>query len=90
MIQIMISGAKLSTRLRIRFAVVSGISSLKVTPAFSSLLTLVGLYPPTSDFNVVAGWALLVFILITSLKWGCRVRCFCGSPKGLFLSTVIE
>ena len=32
--------------------------------AFSSLLSLVGLYPPTSDLNVVAGWAILVFIRI--------------------------
>lgn len=36
--------------------------------AFSSLLTLFGLYPPTSDLNVVAGWAILVFILITNYK----------------------
>lgn len=36
--------------------------------ALSSLITLVGLYPPTSDLNVVAGWALLVFILITYYK----------------------
>lgn len=36
--------------------------------AFSSLLTLLGLYPPTSDLNVVAGWAVLVFILITHYK----------------------
>ncbi|MBQ3816970.1 MAG: F0F1 ATP synthase subunit A [Clostridia bacterium] len=39
--------------------------------AFSSLLTLVGLYPPTSDLNVVAGWAILVFILITYYKMKC-------------------
>lgn len=36
--------------------------------AFSSLLSLFGLYPPTSDLNVVAGWAILVFILITNYK----------------------
>lgn len=36
--------------------------------AFSSLLTLVGLYPPTSDINVTAGWAILVFVLITYYK----------------------
>lgn len=35
---------------------------------FSSLLTLIGLYPPTSDLNVIAGWAILVFILITKNK----------------------
>ncbi len=39
--------------------------------AFSSLLTLFGLYPPTSDLNVVAGWAILVFILITYYKMKC-------------------
>lgn len=39
--------------------------------AFSSLLTLIGLYPPTSDLNVVAGWAVLVFILITHYKLKC-------------------
>lgn len=36
--------------------------------AFSSLLTLFGLYPPTSDLNIIAGWAVLVFILITHYK----------------------
>lgn len=35
---------------------------------FSSLLTLVGLFPPTSDINIVAGWSILVFILITYYK----------------------
>lgn len=39
--------------------------------AFSSLLTLIGLYPPTSDLNIVAGWALLIFILITYYKFKC-------------------
>ncbi len=36
--------------------------------AFSSLSSLLGLYPPTSDLNIVAGWAILVFILITYYK----------------------
>lgn len=35
---------------------------------FSSLLALLGLYAPTSDLNVVAGWAVLVFVLITYYK----------------------
>ncbi len=39
--------------------------------AFSSLQTLVGLFPATSDINVVGGWALLVFILITYYKFKC-------------------
>ena len=39
--------------------------------AFSSLLALFGLYAPTSDINIVGGWALLVFILITYYKFKC-------------------
>ena len=39
--------------------------------AFSSLLSLFGLYPPTSDVNIVGGWAILVFILITYYKAIC-------------------
>ena len=44
---------------------VAGIMALS---AFSSLTSLLGLFPPTSDMNVVAGWAVLVFILITYYK----------------------
>ncbi len=39
--------------------------------AFSSLLTLFGLFPPTSDINIVGGWAILVFVLITYYKMKC-------------------
>ncbi len=39
--------------------------------AFSSLITLFGLYPPTSDINIVGGWATLVFFLITYYKCKC-------------------
>lgn len=39
--------------------------------AFSSLLTLMGLYPPTSDINTTGGWAILVFFLITYYKFKC-------------------
>ncbi len=39
--------------------------------AFSSLITLVGLFPPTSDINIVGGWAVLVFFLITYYKMKC-------------------
>ena len=41
------------------------IAAILALSALSSLLALVGLYPPTSDINVVAGWAILVFFLIT-------------------------
>lgn len=36
--------------------------------AFSSLSSLLGLFPPTSDINIIAGWAILVFSLITYYK----------------------
>ncbi len=39
--------------------------------AFSSLLALFGLYAPTSDLNIAAGWAILVFVLITYYKCKC-------------------
>lgn len=39
--------------------------------ALSSLSSLIGLYPPTSDINVTAGWAIMVFALITYYKMKC-------------------
>ncbi len=44
------------------------ITSIIALSAFSSLMTLFGLYPPTSDINIVAGWAIMVFGLITYYK----------------------
>lgn len=51
----------------------SFITAILALSGFSSLLSLVGLFPPTSDINVVAGWAILVFILITYYKFKCGV-----------------
>ncbi len=36
--------------------------------AVSSLSCLIGLFAPTGDINVTAGWAILVFILVTKEK----------------------
>lgn len=47
------------------------IVSILALSAFSSLITLFGLYAPTSDLNIVAGWAILVFALITYYKMKC-------------------
>ncbi len=44
------------------------IAAILALSALSSLSTLMGLYPPTSDINIVAGWAILVFVLITYYK----------------------
>jgi F-type H+-transporting ATPase subunit a len=45
------------------------IAAMLCLSACSSLLTLIGLFPPTSDINVTGGWALLTFILITYYKF---------------------
>lgn len=47
------------------------IAAMLALSAFSSLSSLLGLFPPTSDINVTAGWAILVFILITYYKMKC-------------------
>lgn len=47
------------------------IASIIGLSALSSLLSLFGLYPPTSDINVTAGWAVAVFVLITYYKFKC-------------------
>ncbi len=44
------------------------IGAVLLLSAFSSLMSLFGLFPPTSDINIVAGWAILVFGLITHYK----------------------
>ena len=49
----------------------SFVAAILALSAFSSLLSLVGLFAPTSDLNVVAGWAILVFVLITYYKFKC-------------------
>ena len=49
------------------------VAAIMALSAFSSLSSLLGLYPPTSDINVTAGWAILVFFLITYYKLKCGV-----------------
>lgn len=44
------------------------IATILALSGFSSLMSLFGLFPPTSDINVVAGWAIWVFVLITYYK----------------------
>lgn len=55
------------------------IAAIIGSSAFSSLLSLIGLYPPTSDLNVTAGWAILVFFLITYYKMKCGPLCYLKS-----------
>ncbi|MBP8855383.1 MAG: F0F1 ATP synthase subunit A [Oscillospiraceae bacterium] len=52
-----------------RFAYYSPfIAALFASSVLSSLLSLVGMYPPTSDLSTTLSWALLVFVLITYTK----------------------
>ncbi len=44
------------------------ITAILILSALSSLWSLLGLFPPTSDLNIVVGWSILVFILITHYK----------------------
>ena len=44
------------------------VGAVMILSALSSLSSLLGLFPPTSDINIVAGWAILVFGLITYYK----------------------
>ena len=47
------------------------IAAIMGISAFSSLSSLLGLFPPTTDLSIVAGWAVLVFIIITYYKFKC-------------------
>ncbi len=63
------------------------VAGILVLSALSSLSSLVGLFAPTSDLNIVAGWAILVFALITYYKlkggvWN-YVKSF-GDPLPIF------
>ena len=44
------------------------VAAIMAISAFSSLMALLGLYAPTSDINIVGGWAILTFALITYYK----------------------
>ncbi len=47
------------------------IIAIMALSALSSLSSLLGLFPPTSDINIVGGWAILVFFIITYYKFKC-------------------
>lgn len=67
------------------------IASIMALSAFSSLLTLFGLYPPTSDINVVAGWSILVFMLITYYKLkGGLLNYLKGFTEPIFVMTPLN
>ena len=67
------------------------IIAIMALSAFSSLTSLLGLYPPTSDMNVVAGWAILVFLIITYYKLKCGPLYYLnGFTKPVFILAPIN
>ena len=70
------------------------VASILALSAFSSLMSLFGLFPPTSDLNVVAGWAILVFVLITYYKMKCGpihyLKSFADPPALAPLNVISE
>ncbi|MBQ7355320.1 MAG: F0F1 ATP synthase subunit A [Clostridia bacterium] len=67
------------------------IAAIVALSALSSLSTLMGLYPPTSDINIVAGWAILVFILITYYKLKGGILYYLkGFTKPIFVMTPLN
>ena len=44
------------------------VSALFATSVISNLISLVGLRSPTADLSTEAGWAVVVFIMITATK----------------------
>ena len=67
------------------------IGAILAISAFSSLITLIGLYPPTSDINIVGGWAILVFVLITYYKLkGGLINYLKGFTEPIFVMTPLN
>ena len=44
------------------------IAALMALSALSSLMSIFGMYSPTADLNTIAGWAIVVFVMITYYK----------------------
>ena len=64
------------------------IIAILLISALSSFSSLLGLYPPTSDINIVAGWAILVFGIITYYKMKCGVLYYLkGFTEPIFVFT---
>jgi len=70
------------------------IAAILSLSALSSLSSLLGLFPPTSDVNITAGWAILVFVLITYYKFKCGplmyAKSFCSPPPMAPLNIISE
>lgn len=67
------------------------IAAIMALSALSSLMALLGLYAPTSDINIVAGWSILTFILITHYKLKGGVGSYLkGFTEPIFIMTPLN
>lgn len=67
------------------------IAAIMGLSAFSSLMALLGLYAPTSDINIVGGWAILTFALITHYKLkGGLLNYLKGFTEPIFVMTPLN
>ena len=66
------------------------VTAILALSGYSSLCALFGLYPPTSDVNIVGGWAILVFILITYYKLKCGPMYYVRSLSDPILLTPLN
>lgn len=57
------------------------IAALFSLAMFSSLISLLGMFPPTGDLNTTLGWAIMTFVLITFYK--IKSNGFFGYAKSL-------
>lgn len=65
------------------------VAALFASSLLSSLLSLVTLYPPTSDLSVTLAWAVMVFVLITyhKIRVGGVLGYFKGFTQPIFVLT---
>lgn len=67
------------------------IAAIMALSALSSLMALLGLYAPTSDINIVAGWSILTFMLITHYKLKGGVGSYLkGFTEPIFIMTPLN
>ncbi len=67
------------------------IAAIMGLSAFSSLMALLGIYAPTADINIVGGWAILTFVLITYYKLkGGLLNYLKGFTEPIFVMTPLN
>lgn len=64
------------------------ITALMALSCLCSLSSLLGFYPPTADLNIIAGWSIVVFLVITYYKMRAGIGNYLiGFTKPIFILT---